>query len=105
MLESTMLQMTAHQKLRTSKPLINLSASNIKKALMATRNKPNVNMVAGNVNMTMTGFNTALKKARTKAVRKAIVMLLFAMLTPGRNIAVRRIAKVDKQIFNKKFMW
>jgi hypothetical protein len=102
--DKTILQATAHQKLLTSKPLINLSANKIRKALMATRNNPNVKMVAGSVKMTMTGFKTELKKASTKAVRKAMAILLFSIVTPGRNMAVNRIANVDKQIFNRKFM-
>ncbi len=104
MADNTILQITAHQKLFTSKPSINLSANKIRKALMATRNKPNVNMVAGKVKITMTGFNTALKKESTNAVRKAIKILLSMIVTPGKNIAVNNIASVDRHIFKIKFM-
>lgn len=59
--------MRAHQKLATPNPSINLSASNIIKALITSKNKPRVRMVAGNVKRISNGFTKTFKMAKTMA--------------------------------------
>ena len=70
-MDNRILKSKAVQKLETPNPSINLSAKRIMSALMTNKNKPNVKMVTGNVNMTKMGFTNKFRIAKTMATIKA----------------------------------
>jgi hypothetical protein len=73
----------AHQKLRTSKPSINLSVRIIMSPLMTIKNNPNDRIVIGIVKMVRIGFTMAFIKANTRATKSDVVNA--STLTPGKR--------------------
>ena len=82
----------AVQILDTPKPSINLSASSIIKALTTNKNKPNVRIVIGKVNIINSGFTNTFKTARTTATINGVVKESSSD-TPGKNLAIIITAK------------
>ena len=84
--DKSKLNNNAVQNPLTAKPSINSPAKRMIAALITKRNKPNVMMVIGRVNITKIGFKIALSNANTMAKIMADVNP-SASSTPGRNFA------------------
>ncbi len=76
----------------------------MRNALMASKNKPNVNTVAGIVNITMIGFTTALRNANTTATMSADVNPSTCTMESGKRYDATKTAKVEMTILMIKFM-
>ena len=86
-MESRILKRIAVHILDTPKPSINLSASIIIKAFTTNKNKPNVRIVIGKVNIIKSGFTNTFKTARTTATINGVVKE-SSIDTPGKNLAI-----------------
>jgi hypothetical protein len=63
----------AHQIVSTVNPETNLSASNIIRALIISKNKPNVSMVMGKVSIIKIGLTIKFRRPNTMATMIAVV--------------------------------
>jgi hypothetical protein len=70
--ERMMLKKNAGQNPATEKPGTHAPAIMIMKALMTSRNSPNVKRVNGMVRMTMSGFRKMFRKLRANATSRAV---------------------------------
>ena len=69
---SKRLNSSAHQIESTVKPVINLSANNMIRALIISKNKPRVNMVMGRVRIIIIGLTIKFKRPNTMATIIAV---------------------------------
>ena len=76
----------------------------MRNALMASKNKPNVNTVAGIVNNTLIGFTTELRNASTTATMRAEVNPSTCTMESGKRYDATKTAKVEMTIRMIKFM-
>ena len=76
----------------------------MRNALIASKNKPNVNTVAGIVSKTIIGFTTALRNANTTATMSADVNPSTCTMDSGNKYEATSTANVDMMIRMIKFM-
>lgn len=97
-----MLNNNAEKKLVTINPPTKFAAIKIIIALITNKNKPNVTIVAGNVNKISNGLTNIFRIAIANATQTAVETV--AISTPGKITAKTNTAIAVNTIFKIKFI-
>ncbi len=110
-IDNTKLKSKAVQKLSTAKPGTMLAQSKIIKALITSKNKPNVINVMGKVRMTKIGFTSKLSNPKTIATQIAVIKLVDEIpcvplrAIPGMKCEITMTKTAVIKILNNKFIF
>lgn len=101
-MDNNKLNSSADHMLFTLNPPIKASANSMIMALMTSKKRPSVRMVAGSVSSTITGRTKIFSSPTAIATQRAL--RYDSIVTPGSSLEMIRTAKALKIIFKMSFI-